>query len=318
MSRDDYAILQQSAEWFAVLSSGRVSEGERRAWQDWLAASPAHAAAWHKVEAISQQFERLPAEVQRSAARAALHGGARSRRQVLGGLLLLGGGALVALSTAKVAPWRAWMAQQRTAIGEIRETRLADGSQLWLNSHSAVDVAYGASLRQLRLHRGELWLDSAPDRQRPPRPLVVDTAEGRLRALGTRFSVRQGEGFSQLAVFDGAVEVSPLACAPQVVRAGQQVRFEATRIGAVEAAAQNRQAWRKGMLVADNMRLGDFIAELAEHFPGYLGCDPRVADLRLVGAYPLADRERILAALETSLPVKVQRRWPWWVSVEPA
>ena len=42
-----------------------------------------------------------------------------------------------------------------------------------------------------------------------------------------------------------------------------------------------------------------------------------VAELRLVGAFPLGDTDRILASLEESLPLRVRRTLPWWVSVEP-
>ena len=71
------------------------------------------------------------------------------------------------------------------------------------------------------------------------------------------------------------------------------------------------------MLVADDMRLGDFLAELSRYRSGHLGWDPAVAELRLVGAFPLGDTDRILASLEESLPLRVRRTLSWWVSVEP-
>ncbi len=311
----DYAVLQQAADWFATLSDGGVSEHQRQAWRLWLAASPDHAAAWQRVQAISGQFERLPSERRRAAAQALSVAG-QSRRRAIGMLALLCGGGVLGLVTVRRSTLQAWVASERTAVGEVRETRLADGTQLWLNSNSAADIDYSPSLRRVQLFRGELLLESAHDSLRP---LVVDTLQGRLRALGTRFSVRQGEGITQLSVFNGAVEITPAAGgAIRVVEAGQQLRFGASGDGAVQLAEAGRQAWSKGVLLADNMRLGDFISELAEYTPGYLGCDPRIADLRLVGAYPLADRAKIFAALQTSLPVRIRQRTPWWITVEPA
>lgn len=209
---------------------------------------------------------------------------------------------------------RAWLASERTGTGEIRDTRLADGTHLWLSSRTAVEIDYSQHLRRLQLLQGEVLVDTAND----PRPLVVDALHGRLQALGTRFSVREGQGFTQLSVFAGAVRIEPAnSAAVQVVPAGRQVRIGDAGIGASEPVALAREAWSRGVLLADNRRLADFIDELAEHVPGYLGCDPRVAELRLVGAYPLNDPERILAALERSLPVRVNRRLPWWLTVEP-
>ncbi|WP_437880523.1 FecR domain-containing protein [Pseudomonas sp. LRF_L74] len=308
----DYAVLQRAAHWFSVLQAERVSAAQRDAWQAWLDERPEHALAWQRVERVSRQFDLLPAEVQRGPARIALQGGSQ-RRQVLG-LLVLGCGALFGGLAVRNDNWRAWMAQQRTATGEVRQVSLADGGLLWLGSASALDIEYDAGLRRVRLYAGELCIRTAVD----PRPLVVDSAQGRMRALGTRFSVRQEQGRTRLNVFEGAVEVCPAASSVRrVVQAGQQVMFSADAIGTIEPVQRNREAWTRGMLQADDMRLGDFIEELTVYFPGYLGCDPAVADLRLVGAYPLAEPERILAALAASLPVQVNRRLPWWVSIGP-
>jgi transmembrane sensor len=69
------------------------------------------------------------------------------------------------------------------------------------------------------------------------------------------------------------------------------------------------------VLVADDLRLADLVDELARYVPGHVGCAPEVADLRVVGAFPLADPERTFRALEAALPVRVTRRWGWWTQV---
>ena len=86
----EHVHLQQAAEWFAVLADPPVSDQQRQAWQQWLAARPEHAAAWQRVEAISSQFARLPAATHRRAAAQALRHSGRSRRQVLGLFAVLG------------------------------------------------------------------------------------------------------------------------------------------------------------------------------------------------------------------------------------
>ena len=65
------------------------------------------------------------------------------------------------------------------------------------------------------------------------------------------------------------------------------------------------------------MPLGQFLDELARHRPGVLRCDPTVAELPLTGVFPLADTDRVLAALQQSLPVDVQRVTRYWVTVRP-
>ncbi|MOA28015.1 fec operon regulator FecR [compost metagenome] len=71
------------------------------------------------------------------------------------------------------------------------------------------------------------------------------------------------------------------------------------------------------MLVASQMRLADFLAELGRYRHGQLGCSERVADLRIAVSYPLDDSERILQMLEVALPVRVKQFTRYWVTVEP-
>lgn len=321
----DYAVLQAAAQWFAVLRGSQPSAQERQHWQAWIDASPAHREAWRRVEAIDARFQTVPSQPARQALLAPSRRGLR-RRQVAKAVLALAGvavGGRVLLSVPGVrGQWAALGAQHRTGVGETRRILLADGTHLWLNTASAADGEHTATLRRIALRTGEILVQSAPDTQYPgaPRPLVVDVPQARLRALGTRFSVRlHDDGTTELAVYEGAVRVEPASgVAPSTVQAGWQVRIGEEGIAGTPVAAEaKRAAWSRGLLVADGMRLDDFVQELARYRHGYLGCAPEVAHLRLVGVYPLADTDRVLAALQASLPVSVRRTLPWWVSVGP-
>ncbi|SDD79177.1 FecR family protein [Paracidovorax valerianellae] len=309
--------LQQAADWFAVLQDDRVTDADRRQWQRWLETGPRQRAAWQQVETVASELSGMASPMVRQVleVRPAV---SRRRRTVLRTLMLAPAAGLAGWVAARHAPWQEWTAAYRTETGEQRAWTLADGSQLLLNTATAVDVDYSVTLRRIVLHRGELLITSGYDESRPPRPLVVDVAAGRLTALGTRFAVRHEEdGAARVAVFDGAVQVSPADEAePRVLQAGQQVRLRSGGIDAASDAAGYGLDWQQGMLVADGMRLGDFIAELGRYRRGHLACAPEVADLRIVGAYPLADTSRVLAALQATLPVQVRQPLPWWTVVE--
>ena len=60
--------MQEGAQWFALLRSGEASEAERRQWQAWRGADPAHEQAWQYVEAVSQGFAPAQAGVSREQA----------------------------------------------------------------------------------------------------------------------------------------------------------------------------------------------------------------------------------------------------------
>ncbi|KRW66131.1 MULTISPECIES: FecR domain-containing protein [Stutzerimonas stutzeri subgroup] len=311
----DYRVLQEAAKWFAVLQSGSASPGERQAWNAWLE-QPEHAQAWAKVERISGQFQPLVTDAAGRTAGAMLHSRQPNRRQALKVLSVLCGGAVLSLAGGSL-PWRQWAADERTAVGEVRDLRLADGSQLWLNTDTAVDIAFDASARSLALYRGELLIDAPASRR--ARPLLLTSREGRVRSeQAARFSLRQEDGRTRLSVFTGVVDIQLDGFATTSVSAGQQTEFGRRHVAPLSAARTEHQAWATGVLLADNQRLEDFLTELSRYRHGYLGCDPRIADLRVVGAFPLADTERVLDALAATLPVRIERRMAWWVSLEPA
>lgn len=232
------------------------------------------------------------------------------RRQALKALSVVAGVGLLGLG-GRTLPWQQWQASQRTAVGEVRGSQLADGSRLWLNTDSALDVDFTAELRRLALYRGEVLVEAADD----ARPLWLETAHARLRVQGGRFAVCQQDDGYLVSSQVGALEI--LGARRQSLLAGQEAYFDAQWVDRPAPLRQGRKAWTHGILQADDMPLGQFIAELSRYQHGHLGCDPRVADLRLVGAFPLAEPERIYAALEASLPVRVVRRLPWWISIEP-
>jgi len=306
--------LRQAAEWFAVLQSDHPSEGDREGWQRWLETGPGPQAAWQRVETLAGGFSRLS----RLPARAALEGRtrlARGRRNVLRALALLPVAGLAGWLAEGQPSWRGWTAAYRTRTGERREVLLADGGRLWLNTDSAADVEYSAALRRVVLHAGELLLTSGKDSRK--RTLVVDVPFARLQALGTRFAVRHEAGGSVLlTVFEGAVRAQPASSSDAlVIAAGQWARVRSERVEPMGAMPPQADGWTRGVLVADGMRLGDFLAELGRYRRGVLLCADAVADLRIVGAYPLADTDRVLDALQATLPVRLHRPLPWWVMV---
>jgi transmembrane sensor len=210
------------------------------------------------------------------------------------------------------------MADQRTGTGERRRLRLDDGTQLQLNTATAVDVRYSENLREVRLLQGELQIETARDLL--ARPFVVHTAEGSIRALGTRFVVRREADQTQVSVQEHAVEVRCASVPGSAVRveAGQQVRLRQDTIEPLQRANPQADAWTRDMLVVNDWRLGEFIHELRRYRPGHLGCDPAVAALRISGAFHLASTDTILENLTSTLPVRIRRFSRFWTSVEPA
>ena len=310
----DYSTLEAAASWYVKLNAAPPSEAQVRAWQDWLGKSQAHAQAWARVEKLQRQLGRLPADV----ALPTLTGVRARRRAVLKTLTLLIGVGITGWAVRESDTGHALMAGLRTAKGQRRQLTLADASLLELNTDTALDVEFDDQQRLLRLYSGEIMVQTAADPA--GRPFVVHTAQGHIRALGTRFSVRSEGGLSRVSVLEHAVEIRPAAQPLQVLRldSGQSVSFDAQRLGVASRAAPGTGAWTQGMLTVIEWRLADFIEELRRYRPGVLRCDEGIAELRLSGAFRIDDTDTILQNLSASLPVKVRYLTRYWVSIEPA
>lgn len=314
-----HAIRDQAIAWFTLAQSGEISPQEQLQLQQWRQAHPDHERAWQRLAGIPRQLQQRALLLNNPVARTALQQTRTltgNRRQVLKAFMGVG----VFGATAWQARDSLWLqgalADYHTGTGERQHHTLADGTQVWLNTRTALDVRFTATERQLLLRQGEIDILTGQDTT--GRPLRVYTAEARLRPLGTRFMVRSesnGHG-TLLAVSSGQVAAtSSTDGVEKVIHSGQQTRIDSFGIATTHPLDPNASAWIDGLIVAQRMRLGDFINELSRYYVGLLRCDPAVAGLQLTGSFPLNDLERIFALLEKSLPVRLQRRTRYWITV---
>lgn len=307
------AVAEQAVSWLIEMQSGALAPLRQQAWQLWLNSNTEHQRAWAHIQRVNQRLSGLSSPLAHAAINAPR---SSSRRQALKLLLLLGAGSAAGWGLRDQLSLQPLLADYHNGVGERRKIALDDGSEIHLNTASAIDLRFDAEQRLIKLLQGEIMLTVADD----PRPLKLTTAEGSIHPISAAscFDVRQLEGKTQLAVFSGAVQLNPTTFTrPGLqLQAAQQVVFNRNAWEPVKALDANSGAWADGMLVAAHMRLQDFLAELSRYRRGHLQCDAKVADLLISGSYPLANSERILDLLEVALPVRVKRFTRYWVSVE--
>jgi transmembrane sensor len=310
---DKRRALREAAHWYARLGAEQVSGEVHQQWSLWHAQDTAHQWAWQQVQRLQAQLQGLPGPLAYQAIQQASSAPALARRTLLKGLVLGVGAGGLGLYGYREAPL--WLADYRTRVGERQRIALADGTTLILNTASAVDVRLQADLRLVIVRAGEVLIETGKD----PRPFVVRSAEGDMRALGTRFTVRQREGITDLCVLEHAVAVHSNngTGAEQVVPANQRLSFSATQLYSPSALDPSQTQWANGQLVIDNWRLDQLLAELQRYRPGFVQCSADIAGLRLSGAYPLDDTDSALAAIARALPVRIELRSRYWVRVLP-
>lgn len=316
-ARETDAIIQDAIVWMVRLQSGEADQQTQQHCRHWREQNPAHEQAWQELERLNQRIRTLPAALTHSTLN---DGAARqrqfNRRMALKSIAIFVGVGMLAMAGRKVLPWQQMLADYSTGIGERKHIMLADGTGIHLNTDTALDVDFDDRQRLVRLRQGEVLITTGGDTVAHYRPFIVETAEGRSRALGTRFRVRQESDATLVGVYESAVEVTPEhATQPTRIAAGQQLRFTARQVGAPLPADPDAVAWIEGAIVAKQTRLDDFARELDRHRPGKLKCDSAIAHLKISGVFPLDDTDRILAALENTLPIKVERHTDYWVTL---
>lgn len=303
---------EQAMHWQLELQASQVSEQTRADWQRWREQDPAHELAWQHSQRFFQRMQDVRSPAHQALVSAALLP-ALSRRQVVKHLAVLLAAGATAWSVKDNELLQHWTSDYSTTVGERWRVDLADNTQVQLNTDTAIDVKYTPRVRQIHVLRGEILVDPNPT---DTRPLWVQTAEGLTQAVTGRFSVRQRNGFTQLGADQSALSVQ-IPSRSLVLQAGELISFDAHTLLARRPQRDGELAWGRGMIVAQGMRLEDFLEELSRYRRGRLGCDPAVRGLRVSGTFPLSDTDRILAALAQTLKLEVQHFTRFWVTLTP-
>lgn len=324
------ALAEQAAYWLVQLGSD--DDAERHAaeagFATWKAADPRHAQAAAEIEILLEHLQAIRGPQARPA-RVAL--GAvfaqprrqRRNRQIAAALaiaVLLGGPA--ALTLESHAP-RYFTADLRTGTGEWHRYTLQDGSTVALDSGSAINLRFEQGRRVVELVQGGILVTVARDASRP---FVVQTPQGDMRALGTRFTVERSEGSTTLSMLESKVAVLAAAqraagaAQASVVQAGERVRITGNAVGAVERIdpAGIDYAWQHRKMAVEDRPLTEVLAQLDRYRSGHLTYDAaQLAGIRVSAVLPLDDTDGALQLLLNNFPqLRIRRFTPYWVVVD--
>ena len=233
--------------------------------------------------------------------------GSGTRRKALCYLLGVAG-----VSTGSLRAWRAWhqrLLWERTvasSVGQLRTTRLDDGSELNLDSDSEVILQFRADERAARLSRGAAFFSVARDETRP---FLVRASGVEVEVLGTRFGVALEANAVLVEVEQGLVQVRPQGSMALILTAGDRLRVPLPELDQeatlVKDQTESPAAWRGGELMFDRTRLGDAVARLQRHSHQRLEVAKGAQDLLVSGHVRVASARGWINALPDSLPVSV-------------
>lgn len=315
-------IIDTAITWAVKLNYGDPAADVRSAFERWLRTDPVHALAWQRIDSLKQPFASFPPKLLRdtlAAADAKREQRLLSRRRAVKLLSFAGLALGVGWVVRDQTPWQRLLADASTATGEQKTLHLADGTVIVLNTDSAVSTDLAGERRLVMLCRGEMLVTTGSDADAPAqRPFWVYTPFGKLRAVGTRFTVRLGNR-ALVSVQDGAVELHPAGGgASHVVHAGESRWLSDDGSEPADLEGFEADSWADGIIAGKNIRLADLLDELSRYRTGRITYSERVADLRVSGLFHIRNTDRTLQFLVQTLPISVTYRTRFWVSVGPA
>lgn len=329
--RDVLTASQADAvDWALKRQQGPWSETEEKAFRAWLADNPDNQSAMAQCEAVNATLQNVQAEqlaglraqllIDKSQLDPSRPPKTKHKPLQIAAIACLPMLLTAALSAAWYQFWPVEQHQFQTAVGEIKQVKLGDGTQLTLDTNTQLDVQYTRARRTVEISRGQVRFDVQRD---PSRPFTVTVPQAQVQVLGTVFDVRwtpdhSGTEGPVITVKQGHVAVEHLIndhWAPFINYAHRTelipVQQLALNAKGKTIELRNLQAsalpeWTAHRVTILNARLDELLAELNRYstVPWRLG-DQELASLKVSASFDVRNKRAISEILNRALPLKV-------------
>lgn len=320
MKADELAgdLVEETArEWVVYLHSGSVDPSRQEEFLAWLAADPAHQAAYrHYAQLMGDltlvdALDHVPSVSNDFPAR---------RSWALAVPAQLAAALVLAASLAFLGLWVAQTVEEgelvvETVTAEIRDVPLEDGSIVTLGARSEIEARFAGQVRHVMLIEGEAYFDIASD---PNRPFFVTAGDRVIKVVGTEFSVRHTSHLIRVTVAEGVVEVfrategtelSNLGVRSDLLLAGDQITV-AGKGQEIRKRVEPKTsgAWRRGWLTYENASLAEIVADANRYDEREIVlASPELAEIRMTAAFGVDTIDQFISALSASHPIEVDQ-----------
>jgi transmembrane sensor len=270
---------EDACAWLLHLRSDRPGGPDAAAFRQWSDDNPATAdllrETWGSLRVAAAEIaQEEQAKGRASAAQANPSRTLRTGRRAFVGFALAAGVSWLAVSP----PLGLWpsladlASDYRTGTGEQRRVVLSERIAVEMNTQTSLELLKNQdSVHGVKLLAGEAEFDAmAPDtgRTTPLMPVSVVAGSGSLGADIGRFNVRRTADTVCVTCLAGAVTLDH----PDgrfTLQAGDQVTYDDRGVRPVSRIdTDNVTAWRRGLLVFNNVPLADVVDEINRYRPG--------------------------------------------------
>lgn len=301
------AVAQTAADWIQRRQFWDWGAKDQAELDAWLAENPAHLVTFLRLDAAWTRTERLAAlnrplsETPRVTPR---------RRNAP--VFFKATAAVIVCGLGATAAWYASQPRENryvTPIGVHETISLADGSQIELNTDSALRTRVEGERRVVLLDRGEAFFKIKHD---AAHPFVVMARGHRVTDIGTKFMVREQEGRIEVAVLEGSARLDSASAQSATLKAGDMAVASAQSLVVTKKPEQeivNALAWQRGMLVFSQTPLAQVAAELNRYNSKKLViADSEAAKARIGGTFPTSGIDEVSAAARVLFGMRVEDR----------
>lgn len=305
-------------DWVVRLGRPDAPRSTLAAFERWLAADPRNLDEYQDAKGLLRETRELRSELLGELNLIPPAPVAARRRPKAGWTpVALAGGLVAAVLAVAIAPTLvtrfndplAGAATYTTAVGEIRDVTLADGSVVTLDTATTLRAKVDGKVRRLSLDKGGAYFAVAHDKAHPFR---VALADRQVTVTGTHFATSLREGRARVELLEGSVEVSQPRASTEPVRLvpGDQVSYQAggavTREARIDPATA--VAWRQRRLVFQDAALSQVLAELGRYTDARIRlADPALGRQRVTAMLPLDGRGTVIDRAAKVLPVRLNR-----------
>jgi transmembrane sensor len=316
-----------AVQWFIKLRSADVTSADRHSHREWLLSGDKHQSTYDDICKEWSDLDGIDDWARGELGQLNLAQNTRIGRKVAPWVVSFAVAATLVLGFVLWPVLDGETQHFQTVKSERRLVTLGDGSQLHLNTASAVEVSFENELREVTLSKGEGVFDVQHDSLRP---FVVHAGGSSVIALGTRFSVEfRSLNELEVTVLEGRVAIVPrqesasnviekyvgedrkipeesVSLSKHLILGPDQqaiVGIEGKIDKVQEVNAANETAWLEGKLVFDGAPLREVVRELSRYVPGQIHVAKEVPDHPVTGIVQIRSTEAMLDLLSQVVPV---------------
>lgn len=196
-----------------------------------------------------------------------------------------------------------------TPKGGQWELKLPDGTNVWLNSASALHFPNTFNNQQKRIVtlEGEAYFEVAKD---AAHPFIVITANQQVEVLGTHFNINSysDEPFVKTTLLEGSVKVSIKGNKhPDILKPGQQSITAGDQLQVKSADIDEVMAWKNGYFQFDNEPVNSIMRNVARWYDIEVRYSSDVSSQKLTGRVSRSNPiSQVIQALQATNTIHIR------------